>query len=197
LRSRWRFGRLGCLGSLVVVVMIAVAVVVGLNPWAVHIGGRLTLLGNWSGIARAHVPGGADLGVQLNLGVDRQPGCGRTTGECDNLDGTAVICSKAGRFTFSNLGGFVDGYWSTDGHAMRLNFSHGSTTLTRYLTIRFTGTWHGPAYDASDGGYLDRGFDANGNPRAQVGSPDATRAVPLSFQPGDFSALCASVGASG
>jgi len=198
-RPRRRFGRLGCLGTLVLLVVLALAVEVFSAPWALHLGGGFNPLERWSGIARAHTPDGGDFGIQLNLtvnGLDHRS-CSRLTGRCRDLRGNAVICTKAGRFTFNNLDGSVDGYWSIDGQPMIVSIGHGSTTLTRYQSLTFTGTWRGPAYEASDGGYLSRDFAPDGTARREVGSADPTKAVRFAFQPGDFTALCHTIGTPG
>jgi hypothetical protein len=197
-RRRRRFGRLGCLGSLVVVLLLAVVVGVFVTgPWALHIGGQFTPLWRWSGISRAHSPDGSDVGIQLNLSVRGRPSCSRLTGACSNLRGNAVVCTKAGRFGFSNLDGTVGGYLSTDGQPMTITFGHGDTTLTRYLSVTLKGTWHGSAYDASDGGYLARAFAPDGSPRTAVTSPDPAKAAAVSIRPGDFAALCRGIGTPG
>jgi hypothetical protein len=193
-RPRRRRGRIGCLGALVLIVLIPTALAVFFAPWAEHIGGRFTPLGYWSGIGKAHAPDGTDFGVALNLKLRTSPSCSRLSGKCSNLQGNAVVCTRAGRYTFSNLDGTLDGYWSTDGHAMTISFTHGNTTLTRYVSVILKGTWHGPAYQATDGGYLVRGFNSDGSPRSAVTSPDPAQAASVTIQPGDFAALCRGLG---
>ena len=110
-RRRRRVGPLGCLGSLVLIVVVALAVEVFSAPWALHLGGGFNPLERWSGIARAHTPDGGDFGIQLNLKVnalDRRS-CSRLTGRCSDFGGTAVICTRAGRFTLSVQ---ITGRWS-------------------------------------------------------------------------------------
>ncbi|TML33501.1 MAG: hypothetical protein E6G35_00430 [Actinobacteria bacterium] len=198
-RRRRRVGPLGCLGTLVLIAVVALAVEVFSAPWALHLGGGFNPLERWSGIARAHTPDGGDVGIQLNLKVnalDRRS-CSRLTGRCSDFGGTAVICTRAGRFTLSRVDGSVDGYWSIDGQPMTVSMTHGTMTPARYLSLTFTGTWHGPAYEASDGGYLSRDFLPDGNARSQVGSVDPAKAVRFALQPGDFTALCHTIGAPG
>jgi hypothetical protein len=194
LRPRRRRGCLGCLGSLVVVLLLAVGVSILLKPWSVHIGGRLTPLGRWTGIGRARTPDGLDAGVELSLTARYRPACSRTGGGCTRMEGKAVVCTRAGRFTFSTVDATFTAYWSLDGRPMTVRLTHGDTTLTRSLNIYFDGTWHGSAYEASDGGYLSHGFNPDGSARSATGSVEKREAANVSFQPGDFAALCRSVG---
>jgi hypothetical protein len=189
------FGRLGCFGSLLVIALGAVLVWVLLAPWSLHIGGQFTPLGRWSGVGRAHTPDDGDFGIQLNLAVSGRHSCSRLTGKCTDFEGNAVICTKAGRYTFTRLDGSVGGYLSLDGQPMTLLITHGSAT--HYLKLQLNGTWHGPAYDASDGGYLTYSFNPDGTPRAAVSSPDPAKAAQVSIRPGDFTALCHSIGTPG
>jgi hypothetical protein len=194
LRPRRRRGCLGCLGSLVLVALLAVGVGILIKPWSVHIGGRFTPFGGWTAIGRARTPDGLDAGIQLNLTARFRPACGKSGSGCTQMNGKAVVCTRAGRFTFSNADATFSAYWSLDGRAMMVTLTHGDTTLTRYLNVYLHGTWHGPAYQASDGGYLSHGFNPNGSPRSTTGSVEKADAAQVTFQPGDFAALCRSVG---
>jgi hypothetical protein len=193
LRPRRRRGCLGCLGSLVVVLVLAVGVGILLKPWSLHIGGRFTPFG-WTGIGRARTPDGLDAGIELKLGTRYRAACTGSGGGCTQMNGSGVVCTRAGRFTFSIADASFSAWWSLDGRPMKVRLTHGNTTLTRYLNIYLDGTWHGPAYEASDGGYLSHGFNPNGSPRSATGSVEGAEAATVSFQPGDFAALCRSVG---
>lgn len=196
-RPRRRRGCLGCLGSLVLVLLLAVGVGILLKPWSLHIGGRFTPFGGWTAIGRARTPDGLDAGIQLNLRTRARAACSKSGGGCTQMDGKAVVCTRAGRFTFRTADATFSAYWSLDGRPMTVRLTNGDTTLTRYLNVYFDGSWHGSAYQASDGGYLSHGFNPNGSPRSATGSVEKSTAAQVTFQPGDFTALCRSVGSPG
>jgi hypothetical protein len=58
-RSRPRF-RLGCVGALILGLIVVTAVYGLIAPWSFHIGERLTPLTWWWGVGRLHDSSGAD-----------------------------------------------------------------------------------------------------------------------------------------
>ena len=52
-------GRLGCLGLLVVLVIVLGVTYIVPNPWALHIGGRFNLLGEWDGYGPVQASNGS------------------------------------------------------------------------------------------------------------------------------------------
>jgi hypothetical protein len=175
-------------------VVIAVAAVqVLVTPWAFHMGERISILGRWSGSAVAQGTNGGRYAIQLNLRFRPLGDQACSPSGCSDFQGSAVICTPAGIFTFTNLGGKTGGWWSTNGQPISVDITHGSTPATRYLQASIKGIWRGTGINATDGGYLARDFLPDGTPRVQLPPADPADAVPLTFSLGNFAARCRSV----
>lgn len=110
----------GCLGTLVggilsVVAVVYVAVLIT-NPWAFHIGGRLTPLLYWSGYGELKSETGSH-----PLYFTVYPARSRAYRPLDNLhpsgglQGTGAICTATGAITKLTMSGTIYGGWkSTD-----------------------------------------------------------------------------------
>ena len=193
-RFKKRHGFLGLLVVLLIVILVQVLIA----PWAFHIGGSFTPLGNWTGAAQGKAPNGDRYAVQLDLQMyllNDHP-CSQLGG-CDDFHGTMTVCTKAGRYTLQNMSGKVGGWLSTDGQTMRFSFAPGRNNKDYHLLGQvigdMQGVWHGKVYQATDEGYLERDFKPDGTPRSVVTSADPKQAVALAFQPGNFDAMCAAL----
>jgi hypothetical protein len=192
---RWRRKHsLGCLGSLVVLAILVVGLQVLITPWAFHLGGSFTPSMSWTGVAEGTAPhGGGRYAVQIKIVANTLSEHACSQDGCDDLHGSASVCTATGEFGFRNVTGKVGGWSSVDGQKMSLGITHGTNTADRNMQFELTGTWHGAAYQANDEGFLVRGFDAAGRPRPEVSPELQSNAVALTFEPGDFGSLCAKI----
>jgi hypothetical protein len=88
----------GCCSSVTGAILFASAVFVGLNPWALHMGGRWTPALTWHGIGKLQSTSGAKYGLFSDVS-SYLPSRGRsTTGGHNNLPGTAKLCTPRERF---------------------------------------------------------------------------------------------------
>jgi hypothetical protein len=178
------------------VILLLVIVQVIVAPWAFHIGGKFTPLGNWTGAAQGKAPSGDRYAVQIQLEFNtlQDRACSQTGG-CDDFHGTLLFCTKAGQYKITNMSGQLHGWLSTEGRTMNVDFQpdrKDSQQVQQVLGV-FRGTWHGDVYQATDGGYLERDFGSNGVPRTVVTTADPKQSVTLAFQPADFNAMCAAL----
>lgn len=141
--------KLGCFGLLVVAAIALFVTFVGLNPWALHIGNRLTLTETWQGYGTVQASNGGRYVLYLNLtggyanaGSGRHLSCGGMGG-CSSLSGSARLCTKSGRGYTFKLTGAVHAWWSTDGAATSVDLTS-SPPLPDGWVVAFHGAWHGP-----------------------------------------------------
>jgi hypothetical protein len=190
-------GRLGCLGLLVVLVIVLGVTYIVPNPWALHIGGRFTPTESWQGYGAVSASNGGRYELYLNLrggllngGENGHASCdGRG---CDSLGGTAQLCGTSGKtYTFA-VSGAVHSWWATDGAATSVDLTN-SPPLPDGWVVALHGAWHGPALDLSnpDNSWTEV-FTPAGVIRSVTSTADdgtATTTIRYGTQ-GDFQAAC-------
>jgi hypothetical protein len=184
-RPRFRRGhKLGCFGLLVVVAIALFVVYVGLNPWALHMGNRLTLTESWQGYGKVQASNGGRYILYLNLsgGYENAGGgdglsCSGAGGGCDSLKGSAKLCTESGQtYTFA-LTGAVHSWWSTDGAATSVDLTS-DPLLPDGWVVAFHGKWHGPALAlASPDNSFTEVFTPRGVIRTSTSTADAGTAT--------------------
>ncbi|MBS2961480.1 hypothetical protein KGA66_00380 [Actinocrinis puniceicyclus] len=184
--------------SMLVLALAAVLLVgVGLEPWALHIGGRFTPNMTWSGYGEVQASNGGkyELYVHLRGGLlsTRRVRCGHTGG-CSNLIGDAKLCGRNGATEDMALTGSVHTWWSTDGARTMLLLNGGSPVkLPAGWVVAFGGTWQGPnlVVEDTDNSFTEP-FTPDGAIRTTTSTADAgTAAVTLrSGSADDFARAC-------
>lgn len=161
--------RLGCLAKLVVTLMLCAvgvgAVIALVNPWALHMGGRRTLLLTWHGSGNLHTKAGADYPLyvsfypsfhfsQLHLDGRRASG---------GLSGYGCFCTSP--VQYFGLSGTIYGSWqSTEGSILSVNLVERRTareTFAGNLKLGYfhlIGTWRGQDLILDERGAWSRGF---------------------------------------
>jgi hypothetical protein len=165
--------RLGCLGSIVALAILAPLAYLGpvaiFAPWAYSLGGHYHVLPTWEGVGRAHSPSEGDylLYVYLYPVPGNRPGSGlgRVT-----VSGMAQVCSPRGVVTKLKLGGDMDrDVWAdANGRSIHLwlrRFDVGNYSFNTDRRPHFDlyGQWHYPALEADDRGTLSQAFNADGS----------------------------------
>jgi hypothetical protein len=148
MRRRFRRRRLGCLGSLLLVVIVLAVVYIAPNPWALHIGGRFSLAESWQGYGAVTASDGGRYDLYLSLqgglvngGEHGHASCSGTG--CDTLAGSAKLCTTSGKSYTFRVSGAVHAWWSTDGAATSVDLT-GSPPLPDGWVVALHGAWHGP-----------------------------------------------------
>lgn len=151
-RRRRRFRLLRVLIALVLAVLV---LDVALGPWIFHIGNRFTPTTIWDGYGNVQATNGGHYVLYTHLvafSVENrfQGGCDEFSG-CDNLTGSAMLCT-AGGVTYSfPLTGQVHTWWSTDGARTSVDLTGGSPkALPGGWVVAFSGAWQGAALRITD-----------------------------------------------
>lgn len=135
---------------LLVLIVVLLLVNVGLTPWAVHIGGRTTLLEEWDGYGPLRASNGGRYVLFIHFRAGVYSGASRLdcsfAGGCNTLHGSAKLCTEAGQTYSFALAGDVHAWWSTDGAPSEVDLTGGSPTrLPEGWVVALHGRWHGPA----------------------------------------------------
>ena len=169
---------LAWLRVLLIVVLAALVFVVLPAPWALHIGGRFSLQGEWDGYGPVQASNGGRylLFTQLRGGLLAGHGysdCGLTG--CDALFGSARLCTQGGQDYTFRLGGTVHGWLSTNGARTDISLTGGTPrALPDSWVVAFHGTWHGPELPLADtDGSFTEVFTPAGGIRTVTSKKDA------------------------
>ena len=181
IRSRTRFGCVGCLGQLALLLILGVAFVVAVDwifaPWSFYLGGTFRPLPLWQGRATIHAPSG-----EYQLSVWMSPERGGRTYNFPYFSGTGYLCTPRGERYVLQLRAsmFEHPGRDTNGKEMLIevyrrpwNWSFGGTWDHRpRLTLR--GRWQNPDLVMNDGGTLAASFLTDGrlddSPRPRAAS---------------------------
>ena len=140
--------------------IVLILVVVGLGvyilptPWAFHMGGKFSPLGEWDGYGPVQASNGGRylLYTHLRGGIvnDRGHAACSLTG-CGSLTGTAQLCTQGGQhYTFKLTGG-VHGWYTTNGSRTNIDLTGGAPQrLPAGWVVAFHGTWHGAELPVAD-----------------------------------------------
>jgi hypothetical protein len=185
---------------LLVLAIFFVVVQLALNPWIFHIGGKFTPTASWSGLGDVRASNGGRYVLSISfrggfLGGD-ETGCSQFSG-CDNMTGTARMCTRSGVTYSFSLTGQVHAWLSTNGSRTNLDITGGSpVSLPDGWVVALHGAWHGAnlAVASPDNSFTEV-FTPRGAIRKQTSSADAGVARVL-LRPGtaaDFSRACAAL----
>jgi len=195
-------GPLGCGSLLLLLVLLPAGLQALLSPWALHLGGRSTPLGQWSGFGAVEASNGGRyvLFVDFSAGwiLGRKSGGARhgggLGGHVDTLQGTGVICTESGVTHTFDLAGRVDAWRTTDGAKTFLYLRHGAPErLPSGWDVAWHGAWNGPALELMnpDNSFTEV-FTPKGAIRHVTSTADAgTARVTLQYgSRDDFEAAC-------
>ncbi|HEY7145898.1 MAG TPA: hypothetical protein VH637_16785 [Streptosporangiaceae bacterium] len=172
------------------------------TPWAVHIGGRFTPLGQWQGYGRVRASNGGRylLYAQLEGGLFNGGPARCASDECSTLTGSAKLCAENGRTYAFRLDGAVHGWLTTDGSLTSIDLSGSQPVpLPAGQVVALRGRWHGPALAlASPDSSFTEVFTPRGAIRTATSAADAgTASVTLRFgSAGQFAAACRALAAA-
>jgi hypothetical protein len=121
------------------------------TPWVLHIGGQPTPLDKWTGYGSVQASNGGHYllftSIRGGLLADSYDigGCSQLHG-CDNLRGSAKICTERGTSYDFQITGQIHTWLNTAGARTSLDLSGGPLRHG----IAFTGAWHGPVLRVSN-----------------------------------------------
>jgi hypothetical protein len=124
------------------------------TPWAFHMGGKFSPLGEWDGYGPVQASNGGHylLYTHLRGGIANdhgRPSCSFMG--CDTLIGTAQLCTQGGQHYTFDLTGAVHGWYTTNGSKTGIELTGGTPKhLPGGWVVAFHGTWHGPELPIAD-----------------------------------------------
>jgi hypothetical protein len=132
-----------------VVAAVFIVLNVGLTPWVFHIGGRFTPDTTWNGFGTVRATNGGVYvlftHLQGGLFVSNRGhlACSQFSG-CDNLKGSAKMCTRTGAMRTFSLRGTVHTWWSTDGAAASITLQpNPEKAMPDGFIFVFSGIWRG------------------------------------------------------
>jgi len=199
-RRRGRHPLLRLLRLLLGLAIFFVIFEVAINPWIFHIGGKFTPTASWTGFGPVKASNGGRYVLSVSfrggfLGGD-ETGCSRYSG-CDNMTGTAKLCTTSGvTYTFP-LTGQVHTWLNTDGARTTVDLTGGSPKpLPDGWVVALHGFWHGDsvAMFSPDNSFTEV-FTPKGAIRRVTSTADGGTAR-VTLRPGGsaaFSSACAAL----
>jgi hypothetical protein len=196
MRPRHRFG-FGAL--LLVFAAVFLIEYVGITPWALHIGGRSTLAGQWDGYGELRASNGGKYVLFTHLeggvmGGNGRTGRGGVSGARDNLHGSARLCTQSGVTHTFKLTGVVHGWRTTDGAPTSVDLTGGTPArLPSGWVVAWHGRWNGADLElANPDDSFTEVFTPRGEIRHVTSTADAgTAHVTLRYgSEADFASAC-------
>jgi len=161
----------GCLGSVTGLIVLVTAMLVLLNPWSLHMGGRWTPALIWHGVGTLHSSTGATYGFYLELwpymSSGRRGGGGYYDGH-KNMEGRAKICTPQGGIYPMTVSGYLKNTWlDADGKPITFYLRSPKDAPTK-LNIDLYGSWQGQELALEDKGNMAMSFSADGNAKGYL-----------------------------
>jgi hypothetical protein len=158
----------GCLGSVAGLVVLVTALLVLLNPWSLHMGGRWTPALTWHGVGTLHSSTGATYGFYMELWPYLSRGRGGYSGGHQNMQGTAKICTPQGGMYPMTVSGYLKNTWlDANGKPIAFYLRSLKDASTK-LNIDLHGSWQGPELVLEDKGNMAMSFSADGNAKGYL-----------------------------
>jgi len=162
----------GCLGSVTFAVFLALALLLLLNPWALHMGGRWTPALIWHGSGKLHSSTGATYGLFMELYPHFQQSRGGGHGSRKNLEGTAKICTPQGEVYAMTVDGYLDAWLDADKRPITFYLRSMKDAQPR-LRADLYGSWQGPELVLDDKGSMAMSFAVDGNAKGYLKGTNA------------------------
>lgn len=171
--KRRKFG-CGCLGSLTFAILFTVGLMLLLNPWALHMGGRWTPALTWHGVGKLHSSTGATYGFFMELSPYLEQHRGGTPGSRQNLTGTAKICTPQGEVFAMTVDGYLKAWLDADQKPITF-YLRSRKDVQPKLRADFYGSWQGRELVLGDKGSMAMSFAADGNAKGYLKGTSAPK----------------------
>src|SRR5436305_6086492 len=200
-RPKSRFGCLGCLGQLAVILLLGGVLVIAMTgvfaPWGFYLGGNFHWLPQWQGYGTMRAQSGKYV---VYVYFYPTPSGQKIVPE-SALGGNAYLCSPRHEVFRMTLGGSMRRglNLNTDGEKIWLYMYHrpvvSGTTAEHRPRLEFRGQWHHPNLMLDDHSSIQRAFEPDGTVYRGSGKnrPYMGEVVHVILQPGsysDFKAAC-------
>jgi len=162
--------------------LILIVVLLGLyvlpTPWAFHMGGRFSPVGEWDGYGAIQAGNGGHYLLYTHLRGDLannhgHAGCSFVG--CNVLSGTAQLCTQGGQHYTFDLTGAVHGWYTTNGSRTNIALTGGKPKpLPHGWVVAFHGVWHGGVLPIAD---TDNSFSEVFTPSGAIRTTRSTAAA--------------------
>lgn len=158
----------GCLSSITFAILLVLGMLLLLNPWSLHMGGRWTPALTWHGVGKLHSSTGATYGLlmELNPNLERR-GRGGGYGPPKNLEGTAKICTPQGGVYPMRVDGYLRAWLDADQKPITF-YLRSLNAAQPKLRIDLYGSWRGQELVLDDKGSMAMSFAADGNAKGYL-----------------------------
>jgi len=141
---------------LLILIVVLLCLYVLPTPWAFHMGGRFSPLGEWDGYGPVQAGNGGHylLYTHLRAGLLNGHGhAGCSFAGCDTLTGTAQLCTQGGQHYTFEVTGAVHGWYTTNGSRTTIDLGGGKPRqLPGGRVVAFHGVWRGAVLPIADTG---------------------------------------------
>jgi hypothetical protein len=161
-------GGCGCFGSVTGAILLALAVLIGLNPWALHIGGRWTPALTWHGVGKLQSTSGVKYGLFLEVSVYMRSRRRSSIGSSDNLSGTAKICTPQGEIYPLNVRGYIKQVWLDVDRKPVTFYFYSLKDAQPQLNFELFGSWQGQQLVLEDKGNMAMSFAPDGRAKGYL-----------------------------
>jgi hypothetical protein len=181
-----------------VLLLIAIYLIIMIvpTPWALHIGGRFTPTQQWNGVGQVRASNGGRYALFIHFTGTIAHGRRRSCSfrGCDDMFGSAQLCTEKGQTYAFSLTGSVAGWLTTNGSKTSIDITGGKPVqLPEGWVVALHGIWRGPALSLSspDNSFTEV-FTPRGAIRTTTSTADAgTATVTLRYgTTSDFTAAC-------
>jgi hypothetical protein len=194
----------GCLGSVFGLIVLGVLLLVLLNPWSLHMGGRWTPALTWHGVGTLHSTTGATYGFYMELWpyMSRSVrGGGGYYGGHQNMEGSAKICTPQGSIYPMTVRGYLKNTWIDAGGKPITFYLRSLKGAPTKLNVDLYGSWQGQELALEDKGNMAMSFSADGNAKGYldgVNAPSENTSGRLRYaMESDFASVCVQKGKGG
>jgi hypothetical protein len=159
--------KFGCLGSVTFAILLVVALLLLLNPWSLHMGGRWTPALTWHGVGKLHSSTGATYGLFVELYPHLEHSRRGTHTSRKNMEGTAKICTAQGEVYAMTVDGYLSAWIDADRKPLTLYLRSLKDAQPR-LRADLHGSWQGQELVLDDKGSMAMSFAADGNAKGYL-----------------------------
>ena len=157
----------GCLGSVSFAIVLALGLLLLLNPWSLHMGKRWTPALAWHGVGKLHSTTGASYGLYMELYPNLERGGRGAHSSRKNLEGTAKICTPEGDVYRMTVDGHVDAWLDADKKPLTL-YMRSLKDAQPKLRADLYGSWQGEELVLDDRGSMAMSFAVDGKAKGYL-----------------------------
>jgi len=147
-------------------ILLALGLLLLLNPWSLYMGGRWTPALTWHGVGKLHSSTGATYGLFMELYPHLERG-GRGRGSRQNLEGIAKICTPQGEVYAMTVDGYLKAWLDADKKPITFYLRSRKDAQPK-LRADLYGSWQGQELVLDDKGSMAMSFAVNGNAKGYL-----------------------------